>query len=71
MSTLYDTIAENTGFQVPELFRRMTEDGVTDYTKNRDQSSVKPPALPLPIIETFTTGSETESSFARRACPVS
>jgi hypothetical protein len=38
MSTLYDTIAENTGFQVPELFRRMTEDGVTDYTQNRDQS---------------------------------
>ena len=45
MTTLYDTIAENTGFQVPELFRRMTADGVTDYTQNRDQWQVKPPAL--------------------------
>ena len=45
MTTLYDTIAENTGFQVPELFRRMTADGVTDYAQNRDQWQVKPPAL--------------------------
>jgi hypothetical protein len=45
MSTLFDSIAETTGFQLPELFRRMTTDGVTDYTKNRDQWQVKPPAL--------------------------
>lgn len=47
MSTPYDTIAATTGFQIPELFRRMTADGVTQYNKSPDEWLVNPPALEM------------------------
>lgn len=44
MTPPYDRIAESAGFQVPELFRKMTADGVTRYDKP-EQWREKPPAL--------------------------
>jgi hypothetical protein len=53
MSALYDIIAANTGFRVPDLFRRMVADGVTAYgasTANwketwKQRAIESPPAL--------------------------
>jgi len=55
MSTLYDTITANTGFRVPDLYRRMVADGVTQYGTStadwmetwKQRAIENPPALML------------------------